>query len=181
MFGICIYAWLLPSPAKHNLYPFKETGLSMYVATCLLPEKPPQKKQIFGKDKCMGCVQDGCGCDVPGQEVERLMWTRGFSPVAAGKSPGWGGHISVSTVPSSLQPAAGATRCRNRACMVVHGDGEDRRDGLPLVTGRWGGGARLLSCPESGGRVKGSRRPPPLTDDSGALCADKHPGGRSLL
>lgn len=39
MFGICIYAWLLPSPAKHNLYPFKETGLSMYVATCLLPEK----------------------------------------------------------------------------------------------------------------------------------------------
>lgn len=92
MFGICIYAWLLPSPAKHNLYPFKETGLSMYVATCLLPEK---KKQIFGKDKYVVCVQDDCGGDVPAQEVEQLTQTRGFSLVIAVKSPGWGAYLSI--------------------------------------------------------------------------------------
>lgn len=68
MFGICTYAWLPPSPAKHNLYPFE--NWAKYVCSNM---SFARKKKIFVKDKYMFCVQDDSGCDVPGQEVEQLI------------------------------------------------------------------------------------------------------------
>lgn len=93
MFGICTYAWLPPSPTKHNFYPFE--NWAKYVCSNM---SFARKKKIFEKDKYMFCVQDDSGCDVPGQEVEQLILaqdltqhfvcSQGFSLVIEGKKGG---------------------------------------------------------------------------------------------
>lgn len=77
MFGIWTYTWLPPSPAKHNLSPLTKLGARCEYE-CSNMSSDGKKKEIWETDRCMVRVQEDSGCDVPGREVEQLVFGSGF-------------------------------------------------------------------------------------------------------